>query len=93
MRNFLFALVLFITPAGAHDWYPISCCSQQDCAEVTNVTYVAADLTSLPLMMVTTEFGTAFVPPTLVRQKSPDNKMHACIRSNKIICLFMPGGS
>lgn len=31
---FLAAALAFACESGAHDWYPIQCCSNQDCAQV-----------------------------------------------------------
>ena len=33
-----FFLIIYLTPANAHDWYDAKCCSGIDCAEVPNGT-------------------------------------------------------
>jgi len=83
--------------ARAHSWYPVECCHQQDCAEVTEVSFVAADPEKMPLMVVTTVHGTATVAPTAKRYPSKDARMHACLTLGKNIkdvrCLFLPPGN
>jgi len=41
-------------------------------------------------LWVETSVGKAMVPPTLTPRESKDHRMHACIRANKVICLFLP---
>jgi len=84
------ATVFSIIPLKAHDWYPIECCSGQDCAPVTAVSFVAAQPDEPPVMVVTTMFGTKPVPKNLVPKESPDSRMHACIYQGHLICLFLP---
>lgn len=110
MRLVLFtALVVALLLSGlasvlAHDWYPVHCCSGQDCAPVDRAEMVAGaamtgalQLSPLPLMLVTTKHGTAVVPPNFVRQESPDHQLHACMRKRgdtmELICLFVPPSS
>lgn len=100
----LLAIALVATPANAHDWYPVECCSGLDCAPVEKSEVVRetmhADMMSLfggapPLaggLRVTTQHGTAIVPPTLTPRESKDHRMHACIRAGKVICIFLPPG-
>ena len=82
--------LLLVTPSAAHDWYPPECCSGQDCAPVTAVSFVASSPNELPVMVVTTEYGTKPVPRTLTPRESPDGRMHACIYQGNLICLFLP---
>ena len=87
---------LLISPASAHDWYPVECCSGTDCAEVEDATYdrVPAIDNELPILAVTTKHGTALVPENFPRRESKDGKMHACMRpvrgDMRLICLFVP---
>ena len=88
---------LWISPAGAHDWYPIECCAGTDCAEVEHATYAQGPGAGndLPILTVTTQHGTALVPPNFPRRESMDGKMHACMGPGKgsnmqLICLFVP---
>ena len=103
-RTLLVVGLLLAMPAAAHDWYPTNCCSGEDCAPVDRVRYSPhpeadnAERTSrLPVMWVTTKYGTAYVPNNMTRQRSPDNRMHACIIGTEagvaLVCLFVPRAS
>ncbi len=91
-------LAVLASMARAHDFYPIECCSGQDCAPVEKVEMVAGAtfagalgfVPALPVMVVTTKHGTAAVPPNLMPKQSPDAQMHACVHLGKLICLFLP---
>ncbi len=84
-------LVLMIpAPAGAHDWYPIECCSGIDCAPVDQAERREGDT-----LIVTSKHGTGIVPSSLTRRESKDNKMHVCMRRSwdgqmRVICVFLP---
>jgi hypothetical protein len=86
----LLAILLVAPPTAAHDWYPPECCSGQDCAPVTAISFVASSPDELPVMVVTTEHGTKPVPAHLIPRESKDGRMHACIYQGMLICLFMP---
>ena len=100
MRYTLALLALAIPiPADAHDWYPMECCHQMDCAPVDHAETVKGQLyagmgyaQSLApgTLIVTTRHGTAVVPPDMQRRESKDNQMHACLRAGKVICIFLP---
>ena len=90
---FLAALLAAATPAAAHDWYPIECCSGMDCAAVEKVEMVPGPgiaRCSDPglgvgpgAMLVTTKHGTVVVPANFPRRESKDNRMHACMRPDQ----------
>ena len=98
------ALVISTQPVLLHDWYPLNCCSGQDCAPAIVLRIEASTLTpsNSPLgpMIVTNKFGTVLVPDTFKRQRSPDGQWHACISDSydfmsgkmqpRLICLFEP---
>lgn len=86
----LLSAMLLATPIASHEWYPLECCSGQDCAPVTAVSFVAADPGEPPVMVVTTEHGTKPVPKNLTPRESRDGRMHACIYQGSLICLFLP---
>jgi hypothetical protein len=88
----LLVVIAVARPARAHEWYPRECCSEQDCAPVTDVSFVAADVGSLPVMIVTTKFGTKPLAPETKVASSKDSRMHACIYQGKLLCLFLPPG-
>lgn len=103
-RLVLLSLVVISTPAIAHDWYPIECCSGLDCAPVEKAeilrSSIYAGIAALPSqsagdLVVTSKHGSAVVPPDMPRRESKDNRMHVCMRpqSNgqmKVICVFLP---
>lgn len=89
----LAALLMVATPAAAHDWYPIECCSSMDCAPVEKVEILSppamASMFSAPAqaapatpgaMIVTTKHGSVVVPASAQRRESRDHRMHACMR-------------
>lgn len=95
-----FALLMLLCPlrnVSAHDWYPEECCHGQDCAVVT-----VAEHLSGGRLRVTTVHGVGDVRADTSVRRSPDNKMHACLRQIgpdeehlgwQLICLFVPGTS
>ena len=106
-RNWLLAALLAAaTPAAAHDWYPMECCSGMDCAPVEKVEILQAPAIAsfLPTqaqasavggMLVTTKHGSVVVPANFPRRESKDSRMHACMRpgqneSMRLICIFLP---
>ena len=74
---------VFIVKAWAHSWYPIECCSGNDCDVVLN-------MGKAPNVMVTTKHGTALLTEETKRHESKDEKVHACIRGGKLVCIFFP---
>ncbi len=99
-RKWLFAAALAATPASAHDWYPLECCHNQDCAAVEKVEMLPTPTAEGPggpgmSMVVTTKYGSALVPATFPRRESKDHRMHACMLPDgegrmRLICIFMP---
>ena len=105
-RWFLAALLAAATPAAAHDWYPMECCSGLDCAPVEKVEMLPgpsiASMLSTPAqaaplggMLVTTKHGSVVVPANFPRRESKDHRMHACMRQApsggmRLICIFFP---
>ena len=79
--------------AVAHDWYPIECCADHDCAPADNV-IVRNDGSLLVAAR-----GMSVVIPENYRgwRKSPDDRIHVCIRklrsgSEYLICAFRGPG-
>jgi hypothetical protein len=103
-KKWLLAILLAATPAAAHDWYPLECCHEQDCAPVDKVELVPTPAASgadgarseVPALMVTTKHGTVRVPASFPRRESKDHRMHACMMPGgeggtmRLICIFMP---
>ena len=86
----LLVVIALAKPARSHSWYDPDCCSDRDCEPVSAVSFVASDPKSVPVMVVTTGFGTKPVTPQTKMRESKDNKMHACIYQEKLICLYLP---
>jgi hypothetical protein len=93
----LIASQIWVPEVTAHDWYPVECCRGKDCAEVEHATYAQGPGAGndLPILTVTTQHGTALVPPNFPRRESMDGKMHACMgpgqgSNMRLICLFVP---
>jgi hypothetical protein len=80
--------------ARAHDWYPLECCSDRDCAPADDV--VRQDDGSL---LVTARGMTVMIPADYQAwRKSPDERIHVCIRklrsgSQYLVCAFRGPGS
>jgi hypothetical protein len=101
-KTWLLAFLLAATPAAAHDWYPMECCHEQDCAPVDRAEMVPTPTSdgkgaanSPPSMIVTTKHGTVIVPGNFPRRESKDHRMHACMMPGasgqmQLICIFMP---
>lgn len=102
-KKWLLAALLVATPAAAHDWYPMECCHNMDCAAVERVemlpTPAAADGAGMSVspgaMLVTTKHGSVLVPANFPRRESKDHRMHACMMPGeggkmRLICIFMP---
>jgi len=102
-RKWLLAILLAATPAAAHDWYPLECCHNMDCAPVDKVEMVPTPTVTEgggvspgpSVMVVTTKHGTALVPASFPRRESKDHRMHACMLPGdagkmRLICIFMP---
>lgn len=73
--------------ARAHDWYPIECCHQMDCAPIDRIERFEGSL------IVTSKHGTAIVPDVLPRRESKDSRSHVCMRpaqdgAMRVICYF-----
>jgi hypothetical protein len=103
-RWLLAFLLAAATPAVAHDWYPMECCHEMDCAPVDHAEMVPTPTQADPkgdgndapaTMIVTTKHGTVVVPGNFPRRESKDHRMHACMMPGsggkmQLICIFMP---
>jgi len=85
------AVMLMISAARAHDWYPPECCQKVDCAPVER-----AETLSDGSLRLTSNIGTALVPSSFPRRESPDDQMHICMTrfshfdDMRPVCLFVP---
>lgn len=81
--------VAWILPAPAHDWYPASCCNEQDCRP-----YPSSFVTRGPDGW---RLHDGTVVPFEAARPSPDRQFHRCDWSNgKMIimgspCFWAPG--
>ncbi len=86
---------LVAMPPGtlAHDWYPLECCSNTDCAPADTV--VRRDDGSY---LVTSRGMSAVIPADYQRWRlSPDGRVHVCIRKLRsgaeyLVCAFRGPG-
>ena len=93
MKLIIAALLIgMAVPATAHSWYPIRCCSGEDCAPV--IRKVPAEGGK----WVTSSRGTVFVPNSFRTDASRDNESHICMQTDpvvkgrmKLLCYFEPG--
>ncbi len=91
MRRWFRALALLgLCPsvALAHDWYPVSCCSDKDCRPLIEE--------SGETVRESAEGWTLWDGRTIARgiaQLSPDRRFHVCESPAKtILCFFAPPG-
>ena len=89
----LAAMLLLVSSATAHEWYPIECCSDNDCAPI-------------PLLETPREGGGGFTLldgrfiPYRDLRNSPDAQWHLCeqkwpadnVAARKILCTYAPIG-
>jgi len=87
------SFLLSAAPAFAHDWYPVECCTQHDCAPAETV--VGRDDGSYLL----TAQGMSIVIPAGYPhwRSSPDGRIHVCLRklpsgSASLVCAFRGAG-
>lgn len=81
-------LILTSTPTLSHKtdsgWeYDSECCSDQDCAEVLSIEQLPNNG-----IKVTTKIGVGVMIPTTKMKISKDDKDHACIVFDKVICFY-----
>jgi len=81
------------THVCAHDWYPVECCTQHDCAPAEPV--VRRDDGSY---MLTAQGMSVVIPADYPHwRKSPDGRIHVCLRKLSsggvsLICAFRGAG-
>lgn len=86
---------LLLSSGGAtpHDWYPLECCSAQDCAPAETV--VRQEDGSY---LVTAHGLSAVIPANYPNwRKSPDGRIHVCIHKLRsgaeyLVCAFRGPG-
>lgn len=88
MKVLIAAMVgMLSTPALAHDWYPIDCCSGHDCFPIEE-----SDLTPIPDGFVVNASHTAITGSNV--RRSEDGRYHLCTKTGKPdgppVCVFRP---
>jgi hypothetical protein len=79
--------------APAHDWYPLECCSDRDCAPADTV-----ERRDDGSYLVTSRGMSAVIPADYTRwRRSPDGRIHVCIRKLRsgaeyLVCAFRGPG-
>lgn len=86
-------LILPTLPANAHSWYPLSCCSNQDCQPID-----ASEIRSTPVGWLVEPTGEVIPYGDRRELISEDGGYHRCSRHfvdpgvrDRTICLFVPG--
>ena len=75
--------------AKAHDWYPLSCCSEKDCRALVEANGETVSETAEGWHL----WDGRWVKRGKARL-SPDGKFHLCeTRSRSILCFFVPPGN
>ena len=92
--GFWACLCVLLGAAEGHDWYPVECCSEQDCGPADTVERRADGS-----YLVTSRGMSVVVPADYQKwRKSPDARIHVCIRklrsgSEYLICAFRGPGT
>ncbi|KAB1074307.1 hypothetical protein [Methylobacterium planeticum] len=78
MHGFPLAAALSILQF-AHSWYPLVCCSDEDCAPVEDVEQVKGGYRTH-----------GYFIPTAEARPSQDARYHLCHHAGRLICFFVP---
>lgn len=91
----LAVFALSASPAAAHSWYPMKCCSQQDCQPIDE-----SEVSMTPRGWKVEATGEVIQFGDRREHYSPDGEFHRCSRAfinsdneDRTICLFVPGMS
>ena len=88
-RSLVGACLLIASPALAHDWYPVSCCSDRDCHALVEA--------NGETVTESAQGWTLWDGRVIGRSKarlSPDRQFHLCETPGKaVICFFAPPGA
>jgi hypothetical protein len=94
MRLLIFSSAFFVFLFGnslgeAHSWYPLWCCSEQDCHEL---------MEERGETVLEVPYGFKLWDGRMIKretaQLSPDTRFHLCERQDKsVICFFAPPGA
>jgi hypothetical protein len=95
----VFAGMATLGPATGHDWYPLECCNQMDCAPVESIAPLASTTTGdPPQLVVTSKHSKAIIRQDFPVRESRDSRIHVCMRRHDfgdmdVICFFIPPGA
>ena len=85
-------VLIFLLPYSssfAHDWYPPSCCSGQDCRAL-----IEAKGETVLESVKGFELWDGRIIARDKAQQSPDKQFHLCeTRARKVLCFFAPPGA
>ena len=89
--------ICFASNAIAHSWYPLRCCSDNDCGKITKMIVLPNGDMDITIHVITSsrEFDIqAIFPSDFLMEKSEDGDNHACIieYNNTPKCLFVGAG-
>ena len=82
------AITVIPVAAGAHDWYPNECCSGNDCAPAESVLRRADGSYEVFVR------GMSVLIPSGYDEwkRSPDGRIHVCVREYLLACAFRGPG-
>jgi len=89
----LFALLAFMAPASAHDFYDPLCCNDRDCEPIpaSGVTETKSGYVVQYSSIHGNEVR-GFIKKDLAKF-SPDGRFHACQMPSGVRCLYVPSPS
>jgi hypothetical protein len=94
------ALLTLISPARAHDWYPLSCCSEKDCWQAGKYYDQGAREPEPKAVKGGWLLFDGTIVPYDKTRVSPDGNFHVCRRGGTLagkvieagkVCLWVPG--
>lgn len=80
----IFLTILFTIVVNAHSWFPIECCSGNDCKEITEFSEIGDK------WLISTKEATVLIDKSFPIRSSLDAKKYVCIHNKKVYCLFFP---
>lgn len=95
----LFVLILSLSPARSHSWYPAACCSDRDCApirasavsRVGNEYVITLRRGEHPMLDASQDITVRKIA-THLAEPSRDREYHVCLSpiDARILCFFIP---
>lgn len=91
MIRWYLPLIMLVSPAAAHSWYPATCCGDRDCAAISDdmVTPVPGGYDVHAIVDGTAVNG--FVPNSQAKPAREGGEYHLCLKPDRSIrCFFYP---